>query len=107
MSAISQRDKALSILDSNLTKLSKLYKECYLSMRRGAFLVYASDVIKRGMPSEIDYRTKEEILDIFDAPSSHAELEQMIDTYDPKTEGIMTLITSYSNATFFLTFKLK
>lgn len=107
MSAISQRDKVLSILDSNLTKLSKLYKECYLSMRRGAFLVYASDVIKSGMPSEGDYRTKKEILDVFDAPSSHAKLEQMIDTYDPKTEGIMTLITSYSNATFFTTFKLK
>jgi len=106
-SAISQRDQALSILDSNLKKLSNLYKECYLSMRRGVLIVYASDVIKRGVPSKIDYRTKEEILEVFDAPSSHAELEQMIDSYDPKTEGIMTLITSYSNATFFVTFKLK
>ncbi len=107
MSAISQRDQALSILDSKLIKLSKLYKECYLSMGRGALLVYASDVIERGVPSDIDYRNKEEILDVFDAPSSHAELGQMIDNYDPKTEGIMTLITSYSNATFFVTCKLK
>ncbi len=107
MSAISQRDQALSILELNLTNLSKLYKECYLSMRRGALLVYASDTIERGMPSDINYRTKEEILDVFDAPTSHAELEQMIDTYDPRTEGVMTLITSYSNATFFVTFKLK
>ena len=76
-------------------------------MRRGALLVYASDVIKRGVPTAIDYRTKEKILDVFDTPSSHAKLQQMIDNYDPKTEGIMTLITSYSNATFFLTFKLK
>ena len=84
MSANSQRDQALLILDSNLTKLSKLYKECYLSMRRGALLVYASDVIKRGVPTAIDYRTKEKILDIFDTPSSHAKLQQMIDNYDPK-----------------------
>ena len=107
MSAINQRDQALSILNSNLTKLSKLYKECYLSLRRGALLVYATDVIKRGVPSKIDYRTKSEILDVFDTLHSHTELEKMIDTYDPKTEGIMTLITSYSNATFFVTFKLK
>ena len=107
MSAYSQRDQALSILESNLTKLSKLYKECCLSMKRGALLVYASDIINRGMPSEIDYRNKKEILQVFDAPHSHTELEQMINTYDPKTEGIMTLITSYSNATFFITFKLK
>jgi len=48
-------------------------------MGRGALLVYASEVIERGVPSDIDYRTKEEILDVFDAPSSHAELGQMID----------------------------
>ena len=107
MSAINQRDQALSILESNLTKLSKLYKECYLSMKRGALLVYASDVIETGMPGEINYRTKKEILDVFDAPASNADLKQMIDTYNPNTEGIMTLITSYSNATFFVTFKLK
>ena len=73
-------------------------------MRRGVLLVYASEVIQRGVPSEIDYRTKEEILEVFDAPSSYAKLEQMIDNYDPNTEGIMTLITSYSNATFFVTY---
>ncbi len=76
-------------------------------MGRGALLVYASDVIERGVPKEHDYRTKKEILDIFDAPSSRAELEDMIDNYDQKNEGIMTLITNYSNATFFVTFKLK
>jgi hypothetical protein len=74
MSAISQRDQALSILDSNLAQLTKLYKECYLSMGRGALLVYASDVIERGLPNGHDYRTKEEILDVFDAPASHAQL---------------------------------
>ena len=107
MLATSQRDKALSVLDSNLTQLSKLYKECYLSMGRGALLVYASDVIEKGLPVKHDYRTKEEILDVFDSPYSHAKLEKMIDDYDQKNEGIMTLITNYSNGTFFVTVRLK
>ena len=107
MSAITQRDQALSILDTNLTQLSKLYKECYRSMGRGALLVYASDVIERGFPNKHDYRTKKEILDVFDAPTSRAQLKKMIDNYDQENEGIMTLITSYSNATYFTTVKLK
>ncbi|MEA3414867.1 MAG: hypothetical protein U9R02_01725 [Thermodesulfobacteriota bacterium] len=75
-------------------------------MGRGALLVYASDVIEKRLPTNHDYRKKEEILDIFDAPASHNELEQMIDKYDYKNEGIMTLITSHSNATYFVTVKL-
>jgi hypothetical protein len=70
-------------------------------------LVYAKDVISVGIPSKNDYRTKKAMLDIFDTPSSQSELAEMMDNYDPKKEGIMTLITSYSNATFFVTFKLK
>jgi len=85
MSAINQRDKALSVLDSKLAQLS---------MGRGALLVYASDVIEKRFPTNQDYRKKEEILDIFDAPASHNKLEKMIDKYDHKNEGIMTLITS-------------
>ena len=107
MSAINQRDNALSVFDSNLPQLSKLYKECFLAMGRGAMLVYASDVIEGRLPQNHNYRKKEEILEVFDAPTSHDELEEMIDKYDYKNEGIMTLITSYSNATFFVTIKLK
>lgn len=107
MSAIQQRDKALSILDLNLSQLSKLYKECFFAMGRGAMLVYASSVIEGRLPSKDDYRTKEEILDVFDALASHDELEEMVDKYDQENEGIMTLVTSYSNATFFVTVKLK
>ncbi len=107
MPAIQQRDKALLILDSHLAQLSKLYKECFLAMGRGAMLVYATNVIEGKLLSKNDYRTKEEILEVFDAPASHAELEEMIDKYDQNNEGIMTLITSYSNATFFVTVKLK
>ncbi len=107
MSAINQRDTALSILDTHLAQLSKLYKECFLAMGRGAMLVYANDVIEGRLPSKYDYRTKEEILDVFDAPISYAELKGMIEKYDHKNEGIMTLITSYSNATFFITVQFK
>lgn len=107
MTAQQEKDQALRILEGNLPRLSKLYKQCYLSMGRGALLVYASDVIKKGLPKEHDYRTKEDILEVFDAPQSYVELKEMIENYDQRREGIMTLITSYSNATFFVTFKLK
>ncbi len=107
MSATNERDQALSILDSNLNKLSKLYKECYLSMGKGALLVYAQDVIGEKIPSKINYRTKEDLLDVFDSSSSQASLVEMVDNYNPKKEGIMSLITSHSNATFFVTVNLK
>ena len=107
MSAEKQRDQALAILDTSLKKLSKLYKECYLSMGKGAFLVYAADVIDSGTPKAGAYRTKEEMLEVFDTPISSAKLSRMIDGYDKKTEGILALITSYSNATYFVTVKLK
>jgi len=106
MNAEDQRDKALSILDARLNNLSKLYKQCFLSSGRGAIMVYASDVIDRDGPKEYDYRTKEEILEVFDNPSSHQSLKKMIEEYDQKKEGVMALITDYSNATYFITFKL-
>jgi len=106
MSAITQRDQAISILGENLKSLTRLYKECYLSMGRGAMLVYASDVIAMRLPSQGNFRTAKEILEVFDAPASHAELKAMIADYDPKTEGIMTLITDHANATYFMTVKL-
>ncbi len=107
MSATDERDQALSILDASLNKLSKLYKECYLTMGKGALLLYAQDIIAAGIPSKMNYRTKEELLDVFDEPSSQASLVEMVDNYNPKKEGIMTLITSHSNATFFVTVNLK
>ena len=107
MSATIERDTALSILDSNLQKISKVCKECYLSMGRGALLIYAIDILNGRIPSQIDYRTKDELLDIFENSDSRKSLNDMIDNYGPKNEGIMTLITSYSNATFFVTIKFK
>ena len=106
MSAIAERDQALSILSSNLNALNKLYRECFLSMGKGALLVYAKDVIEGGLPNKGNYRTKAEMLGIFDKPDSQAQLVEMIDNYEPKNEGIMTLITTYSDATFFVTYRL-
>lgn len=76
-------------------------------MGRGALLVYAENVIERAIPSKHDYRTRDEILEVFDAPSSSMQLAKMIDDYNQQNEGIMALITTYSNATFFVTVKLK
>ena len=76
-------------------------------MGKGALLVYAADVIDSGAPKARTYRTKEEMLEVFDTPTSSAKLAQMIDDYDKRTEGILALVTSYSNATYFITVKLK
>jgi len=103
--AATQRDQALSILEKHLAILSKLYKECYLSKGRGALLVYAANLIEKGLPAQHEYRTKEESFDIFDDLGSRSQLENMIDNYDPKKEGILMLITSYSNAAYFVTVK--
>ena len=107
MSALNERDQALAILDSKLTKLSKLYRDCYLAAGKGALLVHAKDVIEVRTPSMTDYRIREEMLELFDTPRSQAALTKMIDNYEPQKEGIMSLITSFSNATYFITIKLK
>jgi len=75
-------------------------------MGKGALLVYAKDVFEGGLPNKGNYRTQAEMLGIFDKPDSQARLVEMIDNYEPKNEGIMTLITTYSDATFFVTYRL-
>ena len=107
MSAINERDDALSILNPNLRQLSQVYRLCYLSMGKGALLAYAKDIISKRLPSKINYLTKEDLLDIFDSPTSESRLIKIIDNYNPRTEGILILITDYSNATFFVTVNLK
>ncbi len=103
--AITERDQALSILDSDLNRLASLYERCYQKKGKGALLVFASVIIKGVFPSKIEYRTKKQILKIFGDPASQKELGEMIDGYDPRNKGIMTLVTSHSNASFFVTFK--
>ncbi|WP_420538310.1 hypothetical protein [Methylotuvimicrobium alcaliphilum] len=107
MSAITQRDQAISLLNKNLRQLIKLYKECYLSRGRGALLVYARNVISNVLPNQDDYRTEEEILEVFTSPDSYAQLKEMITHYDQKNEGILALITDFANATYFITVKFK
>jgi len=46
------------------------------------------------------------MLEAFDSPASKADLKRMLDAYDQRTEGIMALITDYSNATYFITVRL-
>jgi hypothetical protein len=106
MSTIVEREQALSILTANAKALSQLYRECFLSEGKGALLVYAEDIIEGKIPAKWDYRSREEMLEIFDKPESHDGLAKMIDNYEPNKEGIMTLITSYSNATFFVRYRM-
>ncbi|MDD2390458.1 MAG: hypothetical protein PHP23_12100 [Desulfobacterales bacterium] len=80
MSTIIQRDQALSMLDSKLTLLSKLYKECYLSMGRGALLVYPKKVIERGLPTKGSLRNKFAILSV-EAPAWQGTKAQEYQAY--------------------------
>jgi len=107
MSSDNERDQALTILDANISRLILIYKECYLSMGRGALLVYSQDILSGKLPNKIDYRPKTDMLEVFDDPNSQAKLGGMINHYNMKTEGVMALITSQSNATFFVTCKFK
>ena len=70
-------------------------------------MVYASSISEKHMPSKHDYRRKDDILEIFDSPQSRNQLLAMIEKYDANSEGVLVLITSYSNATFFITVKLR
>ena len=54
----------------------------------------------------IDYNNKDQIIDLFDNRKSREDLSKLIDSYDPKNQGILILITK-SNATWFVTIKLK
>jgi len=53
------------------------------------------------------HRDKNQSLSFFDNKNSKEDLRKLIDNYDPKTEGILILITQPDNATWFITFKLK
>ena len=54
-----------------------------------------------------DYQTEEDALELFlypdsESDSSYADLKKMITHYNPKNEGILVLITDFSNATYFI-----
>ena len=106
LSAEIERDKALSILGKDLPHLSKLFKECYLAQGRGALLLLAKTVLESTIPNKFDYRTKDEIMDLFDDDKSKSEISLMVEEYDPKKSGILVLVTEQANATFYITVKL-
>ncbi len=104
--SIQEKENTLKILDKHLTFLSRIYKECYLQKGRGAIVLYPFHVENIPLLSCIDYNNKDQSLDLFDNRKSRKDLSKLINNYDPKKQGILILITK-SNATWFLTIKLK
>jgi hypothetical protein len=107
MKAAIERDKALSILGKDLVHLSKLFKECYLAQGRGALLLHTRFILESTIPNISDYRSKKDIVGLFEDEKSRTEIALMVKEYEPKKSGILVLITSQSNATFYITVKLK
>ena len=102
---VTERERALSLLEEQLPQLSKLFKECYLSKGRGSIVLYPFMLGKNHEIGEIAYSTKSESLDFFDNASSRAELRKLIANYNPTNEGILLLIVE-SGAAWFVTVKL-
>ena len=107
MTPMEEGDKALSVLDPHLLELSLIYRECYLSEGKGVLLVYADAVINGNIPTEGDYSTKNDVLEIIDGIEAKAGLAALLSAYDPHTEGILVLVPSNNNAPFFVTIKLR
>jgi len=106
--AIHEREAALAILEEHIYELSKLFRESYLRTGRGALVVHTHLLEIGHQPSMIDYHTRKQSLDLFDSKNSKHELAEMIDGYDPNSEGILVLITATNaNATWFVDVKLK
>jgi hypothetical protein len=105
-SDVTERERALSILESQMNEISVVFKRCHLSSGRGVLLLYSYDVKLNNKVTESSYRTEEEALDLFDNEMSKIDLKKMVREYEPKKEGILVLITK-SNATWFVTCKLK
>ena len=101
-----EKGTTLKLVDKHLDFLSGIYKECYLKKGRGALILYPFHVENISQLSCIDYNTRDQSLDLFDNKKSRKDLAKLIDNYDPKIQGILLLITK-SNATWFVTVKLK
>jgi hypothetical protein len=106
MTPTEERDKALAALDPFWPEVSLVFRECYLSAGIGALLVYTDPVINGTIPTEDDYLTKNDVLEMIDGKDSKAGLAALLSKYDPHTEGILVFITSATNATFFHIVKL-
>jgi len=74
-SSIQERDNTIRKLDKHLNFLSRIFRECYLQKGIGAIVLYplrADDTLQL---SSIDYRTKDQSLDLFDNRKSRKDLE--------------------------------
>jgi len=105
-SSIQERENTLKKLDEHLNFISRIFRECYLQKGKGAIVLYPFHIDNILQLSCIDYNTKDQSLDLFDNRKSCKDLEKLIDNYEPKNQGILILITK-SNATWFVTIKLK
>ena len=101
-----ERDKALAALGPFWPEVSLVFRECYLSSGKGAVLVYTDPVINGTIPTDDDYLTKNDVLEIIDGKEPKARLAALLSSYDPHSEGILVLIMSSTNAPFFHTVKL-
>jgi len=105
--AIQEREKALNILEKQLHHLSTVFKESYLKKGRGALVIPTFLLEGNSQISSTNYNNKNESLALFDTANSREDLRKLIDNYNPKTEGILILITQPNNASWFITVKLK
>jgi hypothetical protein len=106
MTPVEERDKALAALGPFWPEVSLVFRECYLSAGKGAVLVYTDSVINGTIPTDDDYLTKNDVLEIIDGKEPKASLASLLGSYDPHSEGILVLITSSTNTPFFHTVKL-
>jgi len=105
--AIQERERSLNILEKQLYHLSNDFKESYIKKGRGALVVPTFFLEGNPQISSTNYNNRNESLALFDSANSRKDLKKLIDNYDPKTEGILILITQPNNATWFITVKLK
>ena len=106
MTPMEERDTALAALGPFWPDVSLVFRECYLSAGKGAVLVYTDPVINGTIPTCEEYLTRNDVLEMIDGKDAKAGLAALLGSYDPHSEGILVLITSATNATFFHTFKL-
>ncbi|HLC15240.1 MAG TPA: hypothetical protein VJL89_03320 [Thermodesulfovibrionia bacterium] len=77
-SNITERDRALKILEEQIFTISSTYRESYLAHGKGALIVY-TDLLDNNLAwSSINYRNKKECLEFFDNMKSRKKLGRLI-----------------------------
>lgn len=102
-----QINDTISLIKKDISAVTKTARQAYQEEGRGAFLIYTENILTGGHVIDLDYRTKQYALDLFDNPTSKKELSEMISKYDTQKEAIFMLITDISYATCFIKLELK